>query len=347
MVSVLMSVYNEKPDYLEESIRSVINQTFRDFEFIIVNDGCDNECVSIIEKYKNIDQRIIIVNNDINIGLTKSLNKGLEIARGKYIARMDSDDSCIETRLEKQVSYMESHNYVVVLGTNACDFRGRKLQVIHSSYDFEATKIRMLFFNAGVYHPSAMIRTAFIRKNNIRYNEKYLVSQDYRMWVDVIMAGGVLANLEEALIKYRIHKDQITSKKQSLQKEYTIQTQKVYLDYMLSKGCMDNVNQNNKESVQKLITSGSLIQEMLSLSQLTKPLNVDDSLMSIRCFIDISGIDKSIVTREILMRYFRRGVHLIRHDGGVGLSYFFNSFFLKILFPRNLLYAINYYVFNR
>lgn len=107
VVSVLMSVYNARPDELRQSIESILNQTFKDFEFIIINDGSTNETKEVILSYE--DERIRYVENETNLKIITSLNKGLKLCRGKYIARLDSDDYSAPTRLEKQVKYMEEH----------------------------------------------------------------------------------------------------------------------------------------------------------------------------------------------------------------------------------------------
>ena len=101
-----MSIYSEEEEWIRESIDSILNQTFSDFEFIIINDNPNRDKNnSLLTEYTRIDNRIIIITNEENIGLTKSLNKGLEIARGKYIARMDADDISLPTRFEKQVDF--------------------------------------------------------------------------------------------------------------------------------------------------------------------------------------------------------------------------------------------------
>lgn len=337
LVSVLMSVYNERAEYLDEAISSILNQTYENIEFIIVNDGCDETCSRLLDSYQTQDNRIKIIKNESNIGLTKSLNKGLRIAKGKYVARMDSDDSSLPDRIGKQVGYMEENQDIAVLGTEACDFDGNKLDVIFYAESFEATKVRMLFVNAGVYHPTAMIRSSFLREHNIRYDEAYRVSQDYRMWVDVMMAGGIIWTLREPLLKYRIHSGQITQKKQEIQQMYARKTQGVYLDYLLSNSYHD-IEKSEIEDIKK---------EIESLSVLSRPATVRDSLCSIEKFLSIVPVDRKKAKQEILMRYFRRGIHLIRHGNGVSPYYFLNGFSLAILAPWNIRYAVDYFILKK
>jgi len=113
-VTVLMPVYNGEK-YLNEAIDSILGQTFKDFKFLIINDGSTDGTADILKSYK--DSRIKVTNNEKNIGLTKSLNKGLKMAKSEYIARMDADDISLPTRLQKQVEFMDSHPKVGVCGT--------------------------------------------------------------------------------------------------------------------------------------------------------------------------------------------------------------------------------------
>lgn len=211
-ISVIMSVYKEPIEWLRLSIKSILKQTFTDFEFIII---CDNplytEGISILKEYAMSDRRIILIFNETNIGLTKSLNKGLVISKGKYIARMDADDISLPVRFERQYDYMESHPYVIVLGTNI-KYIGKGAW--HKFNDFfsltnEAIRAQMLFDNALV-HPSVFIRKSVLDKNKIKYDESYRHSQDYRLW-EQLMEYGEFANLPDKLLNYRISPNQITS----------------------------------------------------------------------------------------------------------------------------------------
>ncbi len=140
-VSVIMSVYNGDK-YLREAIESILNQTFTDFEFIIVNDGSTDNSLEIIESYD--DERIKTINNKKNIGLTKSLNKALKFAKGKYIARQDADDVSLPNRFEKQVEYLDSHPEVALVGTSVylIDENGK---IIGKRIAFAKPRIKDLF----------------------------------------------------------------------------------------------------------------------------------------------------------------------------------------------------------
>lgn len=208
-VSVLTSVYNGEK-YLKEAIESILSQTFSDFEFIIVNDNSTDSSLEIIKSFK--DDRINLVENKENLGLTKSLNKGLKLAKGDYIARMDADDISEPTRFEKQVKVLEENPEYTVVGSNMVliNENGEILEdMIYPQTPEE--NLGNIFFANTIVHSSAMFRREFVLKLG-GYNEEYKKSQDYDLWLSIIENGGQLYNIQEYLLKYRTHSDSITSK---------------------------------------------------------------------------------------------------------------------------------------
>lgn len=213
-VSIIMSVYNTPEKWLREAIDSILKQSFRDFEFIIITDCPTDNSGNIVEDYAQKDKRIRIINNEKNLGLTRSLNKGLSVAGGEYIARMDSDDISCRNRLEKQIAYMDNHKDVTVLGANidVFDMDGNHyLGMNNNSNSKEITAIRMLFCNAGVVHSTAILRKTFLDEHQIKYNERIKKAQDYALWKDIVIAGGKIEVMEDILVRYRIHSGQITN----------------------------------------------------------------------------------------------------------------------------------------
>lgn len=217
-ISVIMSIYSEKEEWIKESIDSILSQTFRDFEFIIINDNPkrkQNE--NLLLEYAQKDNRIILITNEENIGLTKSLNKGLAIAKGKYIARMDADDISLPTRFEKQIDFLDKNPEYIVCGSNIFYF-GEKGKFTYSDwikYDNDEIKASLMF-NSCFAHPTVMIRKNVLDQNNICYDENYKQAQDYRLW-EVLSNHGKFFNLRDKLLKYRISKDQISNKNNSSQ----------------------------------------------------------------------------------------------------------------------------------
>lgn len=219
-VSVIMSVYNTKKEYLCKAIESILNQTFKDFEFIIVNDASTDETPKILEIYK--DKRIIRIDNKINLGLTASLNKALKIANGKYIVRMDADDISHIDRVKIQYEYMEKNKSIAVLGTYAKQLGTKKILMPIKCIDHEHRRVKMIFRNSGVIHPTAMIRKSFLEKYNLYYDENIKKGQDYALWAEIVKYGKI-ANIEMPLLEYRVHKEQISMKCKEEQDKYAYQ----------------------------------------------------------------------------------------------------------------------------
>ena len=211
-ISVVMSVYKEPIEWLECSINSILHQTFFDFEFIIVVDDPDNqEAINYIRKKAEEDNRIILLVNEENVGLTKSLNKGLKIANGKYIARMDADDISHLDRFEKQYTFMESHPQVIICGASIHYFGGidKEKIIIYPSTNDEI-KAEMLF-NSGLAHPTLFIRHQILQDKKICYDEVYRQTQDYRLY-ETLYDYGEYATVPEILLEYRVSKEQISNR---------------------------------------------------------------------------------------------------------------------------------------
>lgn len=214
MISVIMSVYNTKEEWLREAIESILNQTFSDFEFIIISDCPTDGSEAVVCEYAKKDSRIKVLQNDENIGLTKSLNKGLMVAKGKYIARMDADDISVSNRFEKQVAYLDAHPDTVAVGSRCYLSQTHKPTINDWTADQEVLAIRMMFANAGLPHPSAMIRHSVLKEHDVRYTESIKKSQDYKLWTDLLPYGKLMI-LPDILLIYREHDQQISANKNS------------------------------------------------------------------------------------------------------------------------------------
>ena len=209
LVSVLMSNYKTPVSYLKKSIESILTQSTTDLEFVIVNDGSKDDSRQVIYEYAQIDSRIVVVENEQNIGLPRSLNKGIEYCNGEYIARMDTDDICYPDRLEKQVAYMDAHPKCIVSGAWADAFCEDENNIVKTwapkMCSQDEYRIRLMFSSAPlIIHPTAIFRRELLNKNNLRYPEeiKYKYAEDYKMWTQC-SACGEIGILEETVIKYR------------------------------------------------------------------------------------------------------------------------------------------------
>ena len=204
-ISVIMSIYNEEK-YIETSLKSLLNQTFEDFEIIIVDDASTDNTRKLVQGLQ--DKRIRLICNQENQGLTKNLNKALQYAKGKYIARMDGDDIAFPERFEKQYQYMEKHLETMLISCYTKSFGGSDL-VFALPDNSEVLKIRMLV--RPVYaHPGFMIRRELI-EDGYQYNEEYHTAQDYE-FASRVAEKYKIGLVPEVLLLYRVHKKQISSK---------------------------------------------------------------------------------------------------------------------------------------
>ncbi len=209
-ITVLMAVYNGER-FLRESVESILNQTFRDFEFLIINDGSTDGTCNILHSYD--DPRIRVVDNEQNIGLTRSLNRGLALARGEYIARQDADDRCHQIRLERQVAFMEANPEVVLLGTQVCFVNelGTPARWVYSHRPVSNLGIQWrLMIDSAFIHSSVMFRRKVILNELHGYNEAFPSRQDAELWSRVIVDHKV-QNLSETLVDLRVHTGSITA----------------------------------------------------------------------------------------------------------------------------------------
>jgi glycosyltransferase involved in cell wall biosynthesis len=210
-----MSVYNNQR-YLREAVDSILNQTFTDFEFLIIDDGSTDRSADIIRSYT--DPRIRFIQNEKNIGLTRSLNKGLKLAIGEYIARMDADDISLPERLKKQVWFLNQHQNVGVVGglRLEVDTNGEEIRLVRLPTDNDEIKQKLFHLNC-ICHSTSMFRKQCVERVG-GYREKFVTSQDYDLWLRIAEEFDV-SNLKEPLCKYRIRPDSVTNSKK-MQQEY-------------------------------------------------------------------------------------------------------------------------------
>ena len=212
-ISVIMPIYKTKVEHLRLAIQSVLAQSFSDFEFIILNDSPqDKRLKEIVDSFA--DNRIKYFENEVNLGIAKSYNKLLDLAKGKYIALMNHDDEMKKERLKKQYEFLEKNSDVGLVGTAYKKFgevNRFKNILCPKSHD---EILAMFLFKSPVHHPTIMMRGDIIKKHNIRYNEEFISLNDRHLCWEFSKYSRV-SNLDEVLYKYRFHPD-MTSKKMKM-----------------------------------------------------------------------------------------------------------------------------------
>lgn len=207
-ISIVMSVYNGER-YLKESVESILNQTEKNFEFIIIDDGSQDASLPILKEYGKADNRIKLVTRE-NKGLIYSLNEGIDMAQSTYIARMDADDVSLPDRLEKQLAYMEKHN-LALCGSfaTAVDESGDKIKDMQYPPTADTIKRFTLLHNPCI-HSSVIFKKEVIQYVG-GYKSFFKHCEDYELWTRVVFRYKT-GNIPEALLRYRMHENQITKK---------------------------------------------------------------------------------------------------------------------------------------
>ncbi|MBI1286915.1 MAG: glycosyltransferase [Flavobacteriales bacterium] len=216
LVTVLIPMYNAE-DFVEQSVRSILEQTYTNFELLIIDDGSTDRSVPVVESFS--DQRIKLVRNEKNLKLIATLNKGLSLAKGKYIVRLDADDIAIKERIETQVSFMEEHPEVGLCGTWYEAF-GDVSSVVRYPTDHQSLKY-MSLYQCPIIHPSTIFRTSVIKEHGLKYDLDYPHAEDYKLWGQFAMVSQ-LANVPEVLLRYRLHDSNISKQQASTQKSNSI-----------------------------------------------------------------------------------------------------------------------------
>ncbi len=217
VISVVMSVYNGEK-YLRESIDSILNQTCKNFELIIINDGSKDNSLDILLDYQTRDSRVLIVNQD-NIELTRSLNRGVRLAVCEYIARQDADDISNHSRLEKQLNYMENHPEVAVIGCLGDVFNTNGVLRTSEAPRYSRGGIKRHLASKNLFmHGSAMMRKSCLAKVGF-YREFFRHSQDYDLWLRLSQYFDIDI-LPERLYQYRVTAEAISVSQFPVQKQY-------------------------------------------------------------------------------------------------------------------------------
>ena len=294
-ISLIMSVYNGE-DYLAEAIESVLNQSFREFELIIINDCSTDSTSEILSKYASLDQRVKVHTNEVNLRLPSSLNKAISLAQGKYVARMDADDICLSNRLQSQYDFMESNPSVDL---SSCKFFTLKNGVISSGgcglkCDNESIKALLLVTNP-ILHPGIIAKADVIR--SLSYDKNFTCTEDMELWTRFITSGYKVEILSEYLMIYRLHDKQITETTLEKQRKEVVAIQKKYCANLLE--AMDS----EKES---FYTKGIYFTEVISADKFCEFYKWLKAVNRRKKAIDSDALNYAMF--EILAEYKRKGV---------------------------------------
>ncbi|NDV67850.1 glycosyltransferase family 2 protein [Dysgonomonas sp. 25] len=219
LVSVLMPCYNVEA-FVEESLNSILNQTYRNLEIIAINDCSKDRTSEILHRMAESDSRIRVFDNEENLKLIATLNKGIALCSGEYIARMDADDISLPTRIEKEVAFLEAHPDHDIVSCFFSTFPSEhpSKRSLHVNPLRNEELQAYLLFKSGICHPAVMIRKRAFKELGLRFKQQYLHVEDYALWSEAIYKTK-LANIGEVLLLYRVHQSQVSSMYEDIQAE--------------------------------------------------------------------------------------------------------------------------------
>lgn len=227
--TVFMPVYNTEA-YLNEAIESVLKQDYKDFDFLIIDDGSTDKSKEIIMSYSDPRIKFISAPHDY----IATLNLGLEVSSGEYIAHFDSDDIMPSNRLSSQLDFIRAYPEIDVCG-GYIEMFGNINEMI-TWYPLTHREITSFFlWGSPVVHGTSCIKKEFIDKNNLRYSDDYIYCEDYKLWVDIAKAGGKFANIPQTLLQYRCHRAQVSTQHHSEQKNGSLIVRQEAIEWFVSK----------------------------------------------------------------------------------------------------------------
>ncbi len=280
-VTVYMPVLNGAK-YIRKAIDSILGQSYRDFEFIIIDDGSNDDTASVIQKYR--DPRIKLICNKRNIGTAAASNKAMALARGRFVVRMDCDDISLKDRLVTQVAFMEKNPEVAVCGAWIKTFGGTRTIM---KYPTKHEEIRaQLLFDSSIANPSTIIRKNIFLDNGLNFKETYKRAEDYDLWVrasDVVR----LVNLPRILVKYRIRENYRATESGKKEKVYASEVRRRQVNRLCGRECeledLELHEQIAAQSIERTVTGYKMAESwLLNLEQCNRDTHVyeDETLKS-------------------------------------------------------------------
>jgi glycosyltransferase involved in cell wall biosynthesis len=274
--------------YLAEALESILAQTFTDFELLVILDGVPPPVQAIVEGYS--DPRIRLLRLPVNLGISAARNTGLAAARAPYMAYMDSDDVALPGRLETQYAWLEAHPHVTVCASNWIRWHadGRRMGARYPETD-GMIKARLLLVDSAIHNPTVMVRSEFMRHHALRFDPNFSRDQSYRLYVEVTRRGGSFYCLQEDLLLYRRHPENVTQNTAGVDLEKTRVREVLLPMYwpelsgaegsLLLKGLCQNVQMNLDEVCRFVYVVGKALGEKRSFcgedrQELQRILNV-------------------------------------------------------------------------
>lgn len=307
LVTVIMSVYNETVEELSASINSIINQTYKNIEIIIVLDNPSNLILkNLLLQFCKENSRLIVVFNEKNLGLPNSLNKCIKYAKGEYIARMDADDISFINRLEKQVAYIERNNYIDILGCKRIDIDEKGVELNDGNVSILNPKdiAKILPYGSVITHPSVLIKKKILLK--LEGYRSFEASQDYDLWLRALTSNYHISILDETLLYYRIRRSSISNSNPFKQYLFNQYAKNLYRQRL------KHINDDfSKENLERYLKDKGFFNEKrvkkfnLSYNLLMSGIN---NIQSKKLFLGLRKIVLSFIKDREMLQVFKNAV---------------------------------------
>lgn len=300
-VSVIMPTYNAQ-EYIDKTMESILNQTFNDYEIIIIDDCSSDKTLDIVEKFH--DPRIKIYINEVNKGVAFSRNMAIEHSRGEYIAIMDHDDITMPMRLEKEASFLDTHmDYGVVGGkTELIDENDQIIKAANMAFN-NYNYIKAIFLFRNVFcNSEMMIRKEIIEKNNIKYDDNCYGMEDFKFWIEISKLTKMIM-LDEVFLQHRVHSTSITNTVFTQFADERCKMHKCLQEYSWKLSGL-NISEDIAEIVHKYIGESNLKREIIKN-------DIDELYTGLRGFLqECKGLDYYVeieqYLRKIMLQYIKK-----------------------------------------
>ena len=335
LVSVVMPNYNTPEPYLRCAIESILSQTYANLELIIIDDASTGNDVDVIRSYK--DDRITLLRNEVNRHIAYTMNRGIGVARGDYIARMDSDDISLPWRIEKQVRFMQRRRDIDIVCAQARMF-GKKKGVFAPHLTRPEHMRTEIFFGCSVVHPTVMFRTSFIREHALRYKDNlcYRAAEDYELWSRSVYLGRI-CEYPRVLLYYRVHSLQISSA--SSGKQIT-STRRIRADQLRLLGIVPSEQEAllHDSFCTESAKSGFSLAETEAWARRMLAANAQTGALPRGCFKHavVQRYFVTAVKHLLARRVSLRGLIQLRLSRTMLLPFYFPGYLMRFLFSKRL-----------
>ena len=309
ILSVLMPVFNSER-FVAEAIESILNQTFPDFEFLILDDASTDKSFEIVKDFEKKDSRITVFKNEKNLGVVESRNKLINLSKGKYIAWIDSDDIAIENRLEKQIKFLEEHPEIGMVGTYPIIIDENDRKTGKWFFETEPQKLKIeLFFHSPFLSSSVMIRRTGLPQNF--YDSKFPVAEDFDLYSKISESSSI-ANTPKFLVKYRINLNGLSKSNIETMEQLSVQVIKDHTERLGIK-----LEESTVKNLRKTKTASRIAFEEIA--------EIENSLILLKDLLSKDDrFDKTAVA-EVIQKYWFETCRKSTHNGLKILSTFFKS----------------------